>query len=81
MGITKFAYPNGGFYLYANISHLTDNSLEWANQLLKEAHVAVSSGMDFDPYRGHHTIRFSYVCDIKHAKEGLNSLRFFLNKK
>ncbi len=81
MGITKFAYPNGGFYLYADISHLTDNSLEWANKLLKEAHIAVSSGIDFDPYRGHHTIRFSYVCDLEHAKEGLNSLRIFLNKK
>ena len=80
MGITKFAYPEGGFYLYADISHLTDNSLQWANDLLENANVAVSSGMDFDSYRGHHTVRFSYVCDTQHAKDGLNALRKYIEQ-
>ena len=78
MGITKFAYPDGGFYLYADISHLTNNSLKWANDLLENANVAVSSGMDFDPYRGHTTVRFSYVCDQEHAKNGLKALKKFI---
>ncbi len=78
MGIGKFAYPSGGFYLYADISHLTDNSIEWANELLKTAKVAVAAGVDFDNVRGNTTIRFSYVCDYNHAKAGLEKLKQFI---
>jgi aspartate/methionine/tyrosine aminotransferase len=81
MGIVDFAYPQGGFYIYADISHLTDDSTAWANDLLENAGVAVSAGMDFDPYRGHQTIRFSYVCDQQHAIDGLNALKQYIDSQ
>ncbi|MGB1360935.1 MAG: pyridoxal phosphate-dependent aminotransferase [Alphaproteobacteria bacterium] len=79
MGITEFSYPEGGFYLYADISHLTNDSVAWANELLEKAKVSVSAGVDFDPYRGNTTIRFSYVCDYEHSKAGLAKLKEFIN--
>ena len=78
MGITKFAYPEGGFYLYADVSHLTDNSAEWTNELLENANIAVTSGLDFDEARGHHTVRFSYVCSYEEVKAGLKALADYI---
>lgn len=80
MGIDKFSYPNGGFYFYADISHLTDNSVAFANELLETAHVSTAPGLDFDPYRGHTTIRFSYVCNIDHANAGLDAFEKFIKR-
>ena len=60
--------------MYADVSHLTDNSADWANKLLENApKVAVTSGLDFDEFRGHHTVRFSYVCSYEEAKAGLKA--------
>lgn len=81
MGIDKFSYPNGGFYFYADIAHLTDDSVAFANALLEQAHVSTSPGLDFDPYRGHTTIRFSYVCDTDHANAGLDALEKFIKRQ
>ena len=81
MGITKFAYPEGGFYLYADVSHLTDNSAEWTNELLENANIGVTSGLDFDEARGHHTVRFSYVCSYDEAKAGLKALADYISIK
>ncbi len=79
MGIDKFSYPNGGFYLYADISHLTNDSVAFTDALLEQGHVSTSPGLDFDPYRGHTTIRFSYVCDTAHATAGLNAFERFID--
>ncbi len=78
MGIDKFAYPEGGFYIYADISHLTQDSVAFCDALLKQGHVSASPGLDFDPYRGHTTLRLSYVCDTDHAKAGLDAFEKFI---
>ena len=51
----------GAFYLYADVSALTDDSLAFATMLLKETGVAVTSGVDFDPEEGHHFVRLSFA--------------------
>ncbi len=60
-GFANFAPPDGAFYIYADVSDITDNSRELAAQILAEAGVAVTPGLDFDPIRGHQTLRFSYA--------------------
>ena len=52
---------DGAFYLYADVSALTDDSLAFAKLLLDETGVAVTSGVDFDPDEGHHYVRLSFA--------------------
>lgn len=60
-GLIDFLPADGAFYLYADVSKFTDDSLEFANRMLQEAHVAATPGSDFDPIHGKSFIRFSYA--------------------
>jgi aspartate/methionine/tyrosine aminotransferase len=80
-GFSKFAPPDGAFYIYADISEYTDDSLAFAAEILEGAGVAVTPGLDFDPVRGHQTLRFSYAGSTADIKEGLARLtRFMANR-
>jgi aspartate/methionine/tyrosine aminotransferase len=76
-GITNFAPPDGAFYVYADVSDLTSDSLAFARRILDEAGVAVTPGLDFDPLRGHRTLRFSYARSTADIREGLDRLARF----
>ena len=77
-GFTKIAPPDGAFYVYADISDLTDDSLAFAARILEEAGVAVTPGLDFDPHRGGRTLRFSYAASTADIEEGLKRLTAFM---
>lgn len=74
-GLTKIASPDGAFYLYADISHLTDDSVAFCRRILDEVGVAVTPGVDFDPARGHQTMRFSYARDFATIDEASQKLK------
>lgn len=80
-GFDKIAPPDGAFYIYADVSDLTDNSVELAKQILLEAGVAVTPGVDFDPARGHKTLRFSYARSTEDIVEGVKRLKSWMDKK
>jgi aspartate/methionine/tyrosine aminotransferase len=61
MGLTSIAPPDGAFYIYASIAHLTNNSIGFCMRLLEETGVATAPGVDFDPINGHTHIRFSFA--------------------
>ena len=77
-GFTKIAPPDGAFYVYADISDLTDDSLTFAREILDQAGVAVTPGLDFDPHRGAQTLRFSYAQSTPRIEEGLRRLQAFM---
>lgn len=60
-GLTNYAPADGAFYAYVDVSSLTNDSLALTKQWLDELKLATTSGIDFDPVRGHHFIRFSYA--------------------
>jgi aspartate/methionine/tyrosine aminotransferase len=60
-GFERFAPADGAFYLYAEVGHLTNDSAEFCRRLLAETGVAITPGIDFDPRRGHRTVRFSFA--------------------
>jgi aspartate/methionine/tyrosine aminotransferase len=74
-GFTRIAPPDGAFYIYADVSDMTDNSLSFAEEILQEAGVAVTPGLDFDPRRGAHWLRFSYAGATADIVEGLARLK------
>ncbi len=77
-GFDRIAPPDGAFYVYADISHLTEDSRAFARAILDEAGVAVTPGLDFDPKRGGGTLRFSYARATVDILEGLVRLERFM---
>jgi aspartate/methionine/tyrosine aminotransferase len=80
-GFTEIAPPDGAFYVYADVSAITDDSLGFAKAILEEAGVAVTPGLDFDPARGGGTLRFSYATGTADIREGLARLEAFMRAR
>ncbi len=78
LGLTSFAPPDGAFYFYCNISHLTDDSLTWCEQVLAATGVALAPGIDFDQVQGRHMIRLSFCGQTEELDEALNRLATYL---
>lgn len=78
IGFDRIAPPEGAFYIYADVSELTDDSLSFAAEILEKAGVAVTPGLDFDPRRGARTLRFSYAGASADIAEGLDRLAAFM---
>ena len=77
-GFTNIAPPDGAFYVYADVSDLTQDSRAFAAEILDQADVAVTPGLDFDPVRGATTVRFSYARATEDIEEGLRRLSKFM---
>ncbi len=77
-GFDRIAPPDGAFFVYADVSHLTDDSRAFAAEILEQAGVAVTPGLDFDPARGAGTLRFSYARATADIVEGLRRLAAFM---
>lgn len=74
LGFDKIVPADGAFYLYCDVGHLTGDSLAFANEMLADIAVAVTPGIDFDPVRGRHFIRFSYAGATSDMEEALRRL-------
>ncbi len=77
-GFDRFAPPDGAFYIYVDVSAHTDDARAFAAQILEEAGVAVTPGIDFDAARGHRWLRFSYARSSADIREGLDRLSDFM---
>ena len=60
-GFDQLAPVDGAFYVYADVSALTNDSTEFCRRMLHEIGVAATPGLDFDPQRGDHFVRFSFA--------------------
>ena len=60
-GFTKMAPADGAFYIYADVSDMTDDSEALAKQILEETGIACTPGIDFDTARGRRFLRFSFA--------------------
>ena len=74
LGLRKIAPPDGAFYIWADIGHLTEDSLAFCEQLLRDTGVATAPGVDFDPVEGRHFIRFSFAVSTAEIEEALARL-------
>lgn len=80
MGIATRHDPSGAFYALANVREYTSDSYRFAFEILEEAKVAVTPGIDFGANcEGY--IRFSYANSLENIKEGLNRLEIFLKSR
>ena len=77
-GLTKFLPADGAFYLYADVSDFTSDSLAFAGQMLEKAHVAATPGADFDPIHGRQFIRLSYARSAHEMREAVERIARWL---
>ena len=80
-GFDRIAPPDGAFFIYADVSHLTQDSRVFAAEILEQAGGAVTPGLDFDKTRGAGTLRFSYARATADIEEGLRRLRRFMAQR
>ena len=71
LGLARIAPPDGAFYVYADVSDFTDDSMEFCRQLLEDTGVATAPGFDFDPVNGHRFMRISFAVSTDQVAEAI----------
>ena len=74
-GFDKLSHAQGAFYVYADVSDLTDDSQAFCQEILAKTGVAITPGTDFDPSRGHHYVRFSFAGSTEDMAEAVGRLK------
>ena len=69
--------PQGAFYLFVNIKDISDNSMNFCQELLKRYGVAVVPGIGFGS-EGY--FRFSYAASIVTIREGIRRIEKFVKE-
>ena len=73
-GIKPVLKPEGSFYLYADVSNITNNSAVFCKKLLNKYGIVLTPGIDFDSYEGHKFVRFCYSYPKQSVVEGIKRL-------
>ena len=79
-GLDRLAPADGAFYIYADVSHLTNDSEAFCRELLNETGIAIAPGTDFDKDRGHGTVRISFAGATETMAEAADRLRAWLKR-
>ncbi len=79
-GLDRFLPVDGAFYLYADISRFSNDSLDFAKRMLNEAGVAATPGIDFDPVNGHSFLRFCYAGSAAEMHEAVEKIGGWLKR-
>jgi aspartate/methionine/tyrosine aminotransferase len=66
--------PDGAFYLYADCTRFTADSYAFALDLLEQAGVAITPGIDFGSFRAASHVRFAYTTSLENLAEGVERL-------
>lgn len=72
--------PRGAFYVMADVSEFSRDSFSFAFELLEEAQVGVTPGIDFGT-NGEGFLRFSYANSIENIEEAFRRIGNFLGEK
>jgi len=74
LGLGPALVPDGAFYVWADIGHLTQDSVAWCQGVLAETGVALTPGVDFDVAAGHRTVRLSFSVSTEEVTEAVRRL-------
>ena len=79
-GFDRFAPADGAFYLYADVSQLTNDSEAFCQRMLEEAGVAMAPGTDFDQSRGRGHLRISFAGTTAEVEDAVRQLKTWRGK-
>ena len=72
--------PTGAFYVLANARKFSKDSFEFAFEILREAKVGVTPGIDFGK-NAEGYLRFSYANSLENIKEGMERIDSYIKHK
>ena len=72
LGLGRIAPPDGAFYIWADISSFSDDSMDFCRRLLTDTGVTIAPGVDVDPVHGRHFVRFSFAVSEAETREALD---------
>lgn len=81
MGLNAIAPPDGAFYIYADIGHLTNDSFQFCKDMLRETGVAIAPGIDFDPVDGHRFMRMSFAVSTPQIEVAIERMASWINSR
>jgi aspartate/methionine/tyrosine aminotransferase len=81
MGLRRIAPPDGAFYIYADIGHLTGDSMAFCMRILEDTGIATAPGIDFDPVEGHHFMRISFAVSTDRVERAIALLEPWFAKQ
>lgn len=70
--------PQGAFYLYWDVSELTDSAEQFCADLLQQTGVAVTPGRDFGDYKAQQYVRLAYTTDKAELIKAVNKIAKFV---
>lgn len=74
LGFGEIQPADGAFYVYCDVSRLTNDSEKFCADVLKHAKVALTPGTDFDTQRGNNWVRISFAGSFKDMQKGIGRL-------
>lgn len=74
LGLASATIPDGAFYVWCDIAHLTDDSVTWCQEVLADTGVALTPGVDFDTATGHRMVRMSFSGTTAEVDEAVDRL-------
>jgi (5-formylfuran-3-yl)methyl phosphate transaminase len=80
MGLRVAGRPSGAFYVLLNVSDLTDDVYRFAFEILEEAGVALTPGVDFGR-NGEGYLRLCYATSMEKLEEGVHRLARFWERR
>ncbi len=80
LGFIIAGSPQGAFYLYADCSRFTDDSYRFVYEVLENAGVAITPGIDFGNNIPERYVRFAYTTSLERLREGIKRLTKHLRK-
>ena len=75
LGLASIAPPDGAFYIWADIGHLTKDSVTFCHDLLRDTGVATAPGVDFDPVHGQTHMRLSFAVSTPEVEEAIRRMQ------
>jgi aspartate/methionine/tyrosine aminotransferase len=79
LGLTVPVMPDGAFYAWADCSRHSDNSWDFAFDLMRRAHVAITPGRDFGRHGSERMVRLSYASSMAQLQTAVERLRSALS--
>jgi aspartate/methionine/tyrosine aminotransferase len=80
LGFILEGKPEGAFYIYANCAKFTDDSFQFAHDLLETVGVAVTPGKDFGHHAQNQFIRFAYTTSIERMTQAITRIQDFIGR-
>ncbi len=80
IGLSRLAPADGAFYIYADVSDYTDDSMRWVRQVLADTGVALAPGLDFDLEHGHRFARLSFAGELAEIEQAVTVLGEYLRR-